>query len=152
MSRGDILGFAIAIVAAVGIAASLIVWARALARLQARILEVQLASVRVRGPLYARIIGGIFILAGGAFALAGMSLPPVLLPALVIPGLLIALLGMVMVVAAAPAARFQQRVLEWEIGWMSGDSGARIIRGIGILVLVAFLGGLFFGHALGPPA
>jgi hypothetical protein len=149
MDNGTMLSFAITILVTFGIAASFIIWARPLARLQTRILEVQRASVQARGPLYARIIGGIFILTGGAFTLAGMGFPPEDLPALVIPGLFIALIGLVTMVFAAAAARFQLRVMEWHIRRMGGESGPRIVRGIGILILVAFLVGLFFAYALG---
>jgi hypothetical protein len=89
------------------------------------------------------------MLVGGAFALAGMGFPPEDLPVLVIPGLFIALIGLVTMVFAAAAARFQLRVMEWHIRLMGGESGPRIVRGIGILILVAFLAGLFFAYALG---
>jgi hypothetical protein len=152
MNGGTILGFALMIAVMGGIATAFVVFASALARLQVRIMEVQLASIRARGTLWIRIIAGIFILAGGMVALTGLGAPADLRLALIAPGLFIALLGLVMMVFAAPFARVQVRLLEWQIGWMSGAAGVFFIRAIGIILFVAFLGGLSFSVALGGKA
>jgi hypothetical protein len=149
MDNGTILGFALMTAVMAGIAGLLIAFARPLARLQVRIMEVQLASIRKRGPIYLRIMAIIFILVGGMLALAAWSMPGEL--SLAVSALFVALLGLAMLIFTAPFARLQVRLLEWQIGWMSTERGAGFIRTLGIFLFVAFLGGLVFGYALGGP-